>query len=184
MKNVFIILGLILTIFVNSQTVTIPTNKTKIDSVLYEMTYNSVIDGTFSNPLISSGNTVYNVDKLSWKPDKTELQLILNNGGSVNQTELVLKLPQSSIEVFINTELPDTSIMGNTGLETRRYNSWFNSSGKWTYNSYVYCLTKNHKGVILNGLQINFIISLSGSVELMGQSDNEFIEAKQNGIHD
>ena len=98
MKKITIILGMFLMIAAQSQTITVPTNKTKVDSALFELTYNSVIDGTFSNPVITNGNTTYDVLISSWNPDETELDLILDNGGSVNDCELILKIPQSLIE--------------------------------------------------------------------------------------
>ena len=181
MKNL-IILGMFLVIAAQSQTITVPTNKTKVDSALFELTYNSVIDGTFSNPVITNGNTTYDVLISSWNPDETELDLILDNGGSVNDCELILKIPQSLIEFNVaNTSLPDTSIMGNAGLETRRYNYWFQSWVNYLYGTDCYFLTQNNRGHILTGSEIKEILNISGQVVLMGQSDAEYITAKDSG---
>ena len=182
MKKIVIILGMFLVIAAQSQTITVPTNKTKVDSVLFELTYNAVIDGTFSSPVRSNGSTVYNVSVSTWNPDETEMDLILDNGGSVSDCQLVLRIPLSLIEAFVsNTSLTDTSIMGNAGLETRRYYYWFESVVNYAYNTYMYFLTLNHTGYILTGAEIKQILNISGTVVLMGQNDPEYIEAKANG---
>ena len=182
MKKITIILGMFLVIAAQCQTITVPTNKTKVDSVLFELTYNSVIDGTFSNPIITNGNTSYDVLISSWNPDETELDLILDNGGSVSDCQLVLKIPQALIEALVSgTTLPDTFIMGNAGLETRRYNYWFQSNVNYLYGTDCYFLTLNHTGHILTGSEIKEILNISGQVVLMGQSDAEYITAKASG---
>jgi len=180
MKKLLIFLIALIGLGIQAQTVTLPTEKVYKDSVFYELKENYSFDGTWGVGNRSNGNTTFSVNVSQWNPHESDLDLILNNGGSVNECELVLKIPQSVIEIVMNeTTLSDTLIIGNAGMESRKWNSWFLGTGSWLYNSYVYCLTKNHTGYILNGDEIKIILNLSGSVELMGQSDPEFIEAAE-----
>ena len=183
MKNVIlIIISFCLTMSLNAQTVTIPTDKGMVDSTLFEMLYNNLFDGTFTNPTEDGDSTVYTVDLKKWNPDEAELDSILNNNGEVNGVTLVIKFPQTALGVNVSSSLDYYQIVGTSGLETRKYAYWFKNTGLYAYNSYCYALSINWTGNILTGSEIKQILNLSVNAELMGQYDTEFKEAQANGV--
>lgn len=169
-------------IALNAQTVTIVTNKAMVDSSLFEMVYNNVFNGTFTNPTKSNGYTTYTVDLIKWNPNESELDTILNTGGSVSQSLLVIKFPQSSLGAAVSSSFDYYQYVGASGLTTMNYAFWFKRTGLYAYNSYCYVLTQNWVGEILTGTEIKQILNLSANAELMGLYDEEFIEATENGI--
>lgn len=182
MKNLIILFAALITVNLSAQTVTIPTNKAKVDSVLFEMVYNNTFDQTFSNPVKSNGSTTYLVDLEKWNPNESELDLILNNGGVVNQSTLVIKFPVNALGSLVSNQLSNYQYVGASGLATMTYAFWFKRTGLYTYNGFCYVLTIDWIGNILTGAQIKQILNLSPQCELMGQFDSEFINAKTNGI--
>lgn len=183
MKNAILIIGIMFAVHsANAQTVTLLTDKAKMDSALYRMTYNNVIDGTFSNPIEYGDSTIYLVDIKKWNPDEAELDTILNMDGHVEDVALVLKFPQTALGVNVSSSLPYYQVVGTTGLETMKYAYWFNRAGLYAYNSYCYVLGIDWLGNILSGTELKQILNLSPNAKLMGQYDSEFKEAQANGI--
>jgi hypothetical protein len=179
---IFYFMALFISLTSNAQRVTIKTQKAKVDSSLFAMVYNNVFDGTFSNPVKTNGNTMYTVDLIKWNPDEAELDSILNNDGSVTGATLVLKFPESALASNVSTSLPYYQYVSSTGLQTMNYAFWFNRAGLYTYNGYCYTLTQMWIGSILTGTQIKQILDMSAQAELMGQYDEEFIDAQENGV--
>lgn len=159
---------------IKAQTITYTATKHYVDSVLYEVKENYQSDGTFYNPSLSIGSVTWKINASQWNPDRTEFEALIDAGATLSQTTLVLRIPRSAISGNVSASMSNRTHLTASGTAIRTWGLWFLSTGIKYDENYVYVLTKDHTGKILTGAEIQTLLDLSGSVELMGQSDAEY----------